>query len=127
MRKDRLVDVTKLQPGPIRHTSLAPTLLQEIRAIFQVVAPYTNMNLEQFEIGFMRDAHPEREVAIWDVIAQTLETYCEKFMTGKALPKNEGRNILGALIAISTGVKDVERMNVPKQVGRRLLEFYYAD
>ncbi len=32
--------------------------------------------------------------------------------------------MLGALIAISTGVDDVAKLNVPAEVGRRLLQCY---
>ena len=29
-----------------------------------MIGPYIDMTLEQFEIGFMRDMHPESEVAL---------------------------------------------------------------
>jgi hypothetical protein len=40
-------------------------LLDQIKAVFDVIGPYIHMTLEQFEIGFMRDMHPEGEVALW--------------------------------------------------------------
>jgi hypothetical protein len=40
------------------------------------------------------------------------------------LPVEEERHMLGALIAISTGVEDVAKLNVPAEVGRRLLQCY---
>lgn len=36
----------------------------------------------------------------------------------------EEKKLLGALIAISTGVSDVSRLNVPVEVGSRLLQCY---
>ena len=59
------IDPSELRSGPIRHDSLPPELLEHVRAVFDVVGPYLNTTLEQFEIGFMRDMHPEDEVAIW--------------------------------------------------------------
>jgi hypothetical protein len=38
------------------------------------------MTLEQFEIDFMRDMHPEREVAIWCGIAKAWLAYHEDFL-----------------------------------------------
>jgi hypothetical protein len=62
-----------------------------------------------FEIDFMRDMHPEREVAIWCGIAKALLAYHEDFLGNETLPNEEERKLLGALVAISTGVQDVSR------------------
>ena len=40
------------------------------------------------------------------------------------LPDDEERQLLGALVAISTGVEVVANLNVPAEVGRRLLQCY---
>jgi hypothetical protein len=39
-------------------------------------------------------------------------------------PDEEERKLLGALIAISTGMEDVLKLNVPAEVGRRLALCY---
>jgi hypothetical protein len=64
MNEPEYVDPKQLRPGPIRNESLPPELLEQIKAVFDVIGPYINMTLEQFEIGFMRDMHPENEVAL---------------------------------------------------------------
>ena len=124
MNEPREVDPKQLRPGPIRNESLSPELLERIKAVFDVIGPYMNMNLEQFEIGFMRDMHPESEVALWCSITAAWLAYHEKYRGDEALPDEEERHMLGALIAISTGVDDVARLNVPAEVGRRLLQCY---
>ena len=63
MNEPEHVDPKRLRPGPIRNESLPPELLEQIKAVFDVVGPYISMTLEQFEVGFMRDTHPESEVA----------------------------------------------------------------
>jgi hypothetical protein len=118
------VDPKQLRPGPIRHKTLPPKLLEQVGAIFDVIGPYTGMTLEQFEIGFMRDMHPDREVAVWCCITAAWLAYHEKFLSDEMLPDDEERKLLGALIAISTGVKDVSKLNVPGEIGRRLLQCY---
>ena len=49
------IDPNQLRPGPIRHKSLPPKLLEHIEAVFDVIGPYLSTTLEEFEIGFMRD------------------------------------------------------------------------
>lgn len=124
MSEPEHVDPRNLRPGPIRNESLPPELLKQIEAVFDVIGPYINMTLEQFEIGFMRDMHPESEVALWCSITAAWLAYHEKYLNDEMLPDEEERRLLGALIAISTGVEDVTRLNVPVEVGRRLLQCY---
>jgi hypothetical protein len=118
------VDLSKLRPGPIRHESLPPELLEHIEAIHDVVGPYLDTTLEQFEIGFMRDTHPENEVVVWCSITAAWIAYHEKYLGDKMLPDEEEKGLLGALIAISTGVDDVEKLRVSADVGRKLLACY---
>jgi hypothetical protein len=124
MSEPQYVDPRTLRPGPIRHESLPPDLLGQIRAVYDVIGPYLGMTLEQFEIGFMWDMHPEREVALWSGIAKAWLAYHEDFLGNETLPKEEERKLLGALVAISTGVEDVSKLNVPVEVGRRLVQCY---
>src|SRR5271154_1953546 len=112
------------RPGQICNESLTPDLLDQIRVVFDVIGPYIGMTLEQFEIGFMRDMHPESEVALWFRITRAWLAYHEDFLANERLPDEEERKLLGALIAISSGVEDVSKLNVPVEVGRRLIRCY---
>lgn len=124
MSEPEHVDPKQLRPGPIRNESLPLELLDQIKAIFDVIGPCIGTTLEQFEIGFMRDMHPESEVALWFRITKAWLAYHEDFLTNQTLPDEDERKLLGALIAISTGVGDVTRLNVPVEVGRRLIQCY---
>src|SRR3984957_12807825 len=124
MSKPEFIDPSKLRPGLIRNEALPPELLDQIKAVFDVIGPYLNMTLEQFEIGFMRDMHPESEVALWFRITKAWLAYHEDFLANETLPNEEELKLLGALIAISTGVEDVSKLNVPVEIGRRLLQCY---
>jgi len=103
---------------------LPPELLDQIKAVFDVIGPYINMTLEQFEIGFMRDMHPKSEVGLWVRITKAWLAYHEDFPGNETLPNEDERRLLGALIAISTGVEDVSRLNVPIEIGSRLVQCY---
>jgi len=124
MNEPEYIDPSKLRPGPIRNESLPPAMLDQIKAVFDVIGPYIGMTLEQFEIGFMRDMHPESEVALWCSITVAWLAYHEKYLNNEVLPDEDEKHLLGALIVISTGVEDVTKLNVPVEVGRRLLECY---
>jgi len=124
MSEPEYVDPKQLRPGPIRHESLSPELLDQIKAVFDVIGPYTGMNLEQFEIGFMWDMHQQWEVAVWVRITKAWLAYHEDFLGNNTLPKEEEQQILWALVAISTSVEDVSELGVSVEVGRRLVRCY---
>jgi hypothetical protein len=110
-----------MRSGPIRHDSLPDQLLEHIDSIHRRIGKYLGMNLEQFEIGFMREETPETEVAIWRSIAQAWADFHEKYVGAVRLPHEEEKSLIVALIAISMGVQKVEKLGVPVEVGNRLL------
>ena len=125
MSKSKQIDHSQLRPGPIRNKSLPPEMLDQIKAVFDVIGQYLNTTLEQFEIGFMRDMYPKSEVALWCSVTAAWLAYHEKFLDdNETLPVEEERKLLGALIAITTGVRDASKLGVPVEVGRRLLQCY---
>ena len=124
MSEHEHVDPSQLRPGPIRHRSLPPELLERIKAVYEVIGHYVGITLGQFEIGFIRDRHPDSEVALWCSITAAWLAYHEKFLNDETLADDEEKKLLAALIAISTGVEDVSKLGVPFEVGRRLLECY---
>jgi hypothetical protein len=120
------IDPKNIRPGPIRHESLSDELLEQVRSIFEIVGPYLDTTLEQFEINFMRDAEPEGEVLIWSVIAAAWMDYHKQHLDDELLSDEDEKKLLAALIAISTGVKDAEAFGVPADVGKKLLACYDA-
>ena len=72
----------------------------------------------------MRDMSPEDEVAIWASITAAWLAYHEKYLDDKALPEDQERTLIAALIVISTGCTDVTKLKVPEDVGRKLLQCY---
>jgi len=99
-------------------------MLEQIKAVFDVIGKYLGLTLEQFEITFMRDTNPESEVVLWCSITAAWLAYHEKFLGGKESPEEVEKKLVGALIAISAGMEDVSKLGVPVDVGRRLLECY---
>lgn len=120
------IDLSQLRPGPIRNKTLPPELLEKIRAIYEVIGPYLGTTLEQFELGFTRDAHPADEVAIWCFITVAWVDYHEQHLDSEYLPDEEEKKLVAALIAISTGVHDATALKVPVDVATKLLACYDA-
>lgn len=118
------IDPNDIQAGPIRNDSLSPELLERIRAVHDVIGKYISNSLEQFEISFMRDANPEDEVVIWCSITAAWLDYHKKHHGNELLSDEEEKKLLGALIAISTGVEDVTVLPVHPDVGKKLLNCY---
>jgi hypothetical protein len=63
------IKVSKLQESPIRHTSLALSLLTRIDNIASVFEEVDDRPKSEWTKDFQRDANPEKEVAIWEVMA----------------------------------------------------------
>jgi hypothetical protein len=124
MSEPEFVDPRKLVLGPIRHETLPPQMLNMIEAIYGEIGRYLGTTLEQFEIGFMRDANPESEVAIWASITAAWLAYHEKFLNDETLADAEEKKLLAALISVSTGVTDLTKLGVPVEVASRLLASY---
>jgi hypothetical protein len=72
----------------------------------------------------MRDTRPEDEAAVWCSITAAWIAYHEQHLGNEYLPDNDEKKLLGALIAISTGIDDAKKLGVPTNVGRKLLECY---
>lgn len=126
MTEPEHIDPSQIQSGPIRQESLPDDMLELIRSVYEVVGPYLKTTLEQFEINFMRDEDPASEVVVWCSITAAWSDYHEKHLDGEVLPDEDEKKILAALIAISTGVTDVDKLGVSPDVGRKLLEVYDA-
>ncbi len=118
------IDPKNLRPGPIRNETLPPEMLEQIRAVYDVIGNYVSNSLEQFEISFMRDANPADEVAIWCSITAAWIAYHEQCLGNELLPEEDEKKLLAALISISTGVEDLAVLGVPPDVGRKLLDCY---
>ncbi len=124
MPDSAFIDPKVLRPGPIRNKSLPPELLEPIGLVYDHFGPYLGTTLEQFEIRFMRDMDPNQEVAVWlNMVAAWLD-YHQDYLGDRMLPDDEEKKLLIALISISTGVEDVEKMGVPIETGRRLRACY---
>ena len=99
---------------------LPPALLKRIKVNYDNVAHYVYTTLEELEIGFMRDLHPEREVAVWETDAQAWDLYQKRHVNNKRLTKDQKKQLVVTLVGISMGV--IEHKDSPEVVNRNLFE-----
>ena len=95
--KVKMVDPANLKPGPIRHEALDPADQAIARFTFERLGHFQCPTFEQWELGFLRDAHPDRELMLWlrasIAFARYLETHTQ------ANVKKVHRDIVSLLVA----------------------------
>jgi hypothetical protein len=85
---------------PIRHPDgLDPFLTDWARQLFDRVGQFIRPTFEQWEIGFMRDTNPHRELFVFEAIARTFESYLAEW------PQCDKRKVAGILSGISMGAE----------------------
>ena len=96
------VPLNRLQKGPLRHRELPGHLVRRITAFKEILAEVDNMSLEEVLDDFRRDAHPEKEVAVWERLASTYQLFLQHNPTDDIAVKHE---VFSILLMTSLGVK----------------------
>jgi hypothetical protein len=65
-----------IEVGPLRRDSLTPQQVDRLRAIRAALAEVDKNPLEKWIDAFRRDADPDREISIYEAIAQAYQTFC---------------------------------------------------
>jgi hypothetical protein len=108
-REIRLVRHDELKQGEIRHKQgLSPLLTELARDLFRRGGHYLYPSFEQWELGFMRDMHPWREILLWEAICRAYEAY-----VGKHPEAANDTKIIATIAAISVGIT-LEKMKPEK-------------
>ena len=89
------VALKDIQPGPIRHLTLPPTLVTRIQGLSEALKGFYDPpgGIAGWLEGFQRDMNPESEVVIWEAIAKAVT----EFMEGREPLPPEGRKDLMGL------------------------------
>jgi hypothetical protein len=68
----------KLLGGPMRHDGLSEGLLAIARETYATVGHFIQPTFEQWEMGFLRDTNPDRELALWQAMAESFTQRCQE-------------------------------------------------
>ena len=67
-----------LKPGPIKHEELSPNHIERIHKLRDTLAEVDHSPIEKWVDNFRRDANPDEELAVWEIIADTYAHYCSQ-------------------------------------------------
>ncbi|EOY4517376.1 toll/interleukin-1 receptor domain-containing protein [Vibrio vulnificus] len=95
------VDIKKINMGPPRHDELPFTLVSRVRLIRAALLEVCPHSMEYWIDGFRGDAHPTREVRIWEHIAAC---YIE-YVSMTKLDQKQRKAVFSVLQAYSCQVK----------------------
>jgi TIR domain len=90
---------SQLVSGPVRHKVLPKGAITRSRIIVQVLGRCGGVSLEQFIENLRRDAHPFRELEIWE---EMTATYLD-FVQNRQLSEGAQREVFDILLACSMG------------------------
>jgi hypothetical protein len=107
-----------LKESPLRHGTLPDDLVKVVRWQWRHLAKYSPAGytaFEQWERGFLRDTHPEREIAHWTRLTYALLEFTHRN------PNANPESIFKALNALGSGRGDLVK---PRAVRRELEKLY---
>jgi len=92
-------------PGPIRHDSLPPALLQRVKKVVAVISEVVPQRLDGWLDDFGREKHPELELRAWEKVAGKF-----LLLTDPSDPIDYRKAVLGALLDCCAGVVNVNAL-----------------
>ena len=93
------------------HGSLPEALLNRIRKVWDVVKDGCyESSFERFEAGFLFDMHPEKEVAIWESIADTYGRVRAGIIAANcSTTPDDLKKLQAIIVAASTGLPEMQK------------------
>src|SRR5262245_17966299 len=105
-------DGVTLAPGPIRHETLTPDQLRRIEALQRTFSDVDPTPLDKWVDDFKRDRDPDREIAVYEAMAQAYTTYCARHALTPA-----ARDDVYQLVLVRSAAPDAEVLRrVPLKV-----------
>jgi hypothetical protein len=65
-----------IKPGPVLHDTLTPHQVERLRKLRAALAEVDDSSLEKWIDDFRHDANPDREIAVFEAIAQAYQAFC---------------------------------------------------
>ncbi len=113
---------------PQKHEFLSDDLIIRIVNFKNILGEADETSIDQTILNFKHDTHPEREVVIWEWIANFYE-YINKLYTNLSLEQQ--KEVLGVALHLSSGVRDLHRFNfvkvLPDEVLKKMLDLVAED
>ena len=107
--KNTAINADDIKPSERRRNELPPDLKLRAGALFGRVGKTLNATREKWYDGFLRDLNPEREIAVWERIADVTDALWAS--EPQELRKLDRRSLLRAVLMVSS-----ELVDIPSQV-----------
>ncbi len=114
---------SSIEPGPVRHGKLPADLVTRIIRFKNILHEVEPGSLEDTLSDFSRDVHPEREVAVWENIANAYERYISN---RPALPHASKQEAFHVLLGFSMGAEGGRNWVLPKTDSKELERLYFG-
>ena len=114
---------SSIEPGPVRHAKLPADLVTRIIRFKTILHEVEPASLEDTLNDFSRDAHHEREVAVWENIAKAYERYISN---RAALPHASKQEAFHLLLGFSMGAEGGHNRVLPKADIKELERLYFG-
>jgi hypothetical protein len=66
------------EPGAIKHIGLSPNQMERIHKLRNTLAEVYHSPIEKWVDNFKQDSDPDKELAVWERIADSYTRYCSK-------------------------------------------------
>jgi hypothetical protein len=106
----QMVPPASLKPGPIQHSQLTEDQVERIKKFREVFADIDELSLETWMDNFKRDLDPDKEIAIWEHIAGTYQSYCSE----RVLSKEAKKEVQSILLLRSLTASEEEVLKLSK-------------
>ena len=100
-------DPKTVKPSPIRHSTLPSALIGRIRLIRSALLEVYPRSMEFWLDGFMRDAHPSKEIGLWERLSAV---YLEYVNASKVKNLHDKESIFKALFGIWISASNVDEI-----------------
>jgi hypothetical protein len=107
--KNTAINANDIKPSERRRNELPPDLKLRADALFARVGNTLNTTREKWHDGFLRDLNPEREIAVWERIADVTDALWAS--EPQELRKLDRRSLLRAVLMVSS-----QMIDIPSQV-----------
>jgi len=116
------IDVKTIKKGPIIHESLPKDIVGRIRLIRAALMDVYPHTMAFWLDGFQRDAHPSREIAIWEHISACWREFL--VLETEKISREFVKNAFNYLVGLSISTKADECTSLSKETIRALEEIW---
>jgi hypothetical protein len=113
---DVWVAASQAIPSEYRHPPFPEDIRDYLRQLQKTFADVYPRTIEQWEDGFRRDTHPDREIALWLYMGDVFE----HFTSGQPLDADQKRDIFQVILAsVNNGTKHVLATTNPRTLSKK--------